>query len=562
MDKKYYKELISELRNKKLSKEGIAKLKRKLAKEHGMSKFPTDIEIFLNADAKDVKYLKQLQTKPVRSISGVAVVAVMTKPLKCPHGKCTICPGGPGSSFGSVPQSYTGKEPATMRAMRAGFDAYFQVFNRLEQYIVSGHVPDKVELIVMGGTFPSFPKKYQEDFVKYCFKAMNDFSRMFFDGDKLDIIGFKRFFELPGEVGSEKRTKSIHKKLKRIKGNCVLAKEQKKNESSKIRCIGLTIETRPDYAKLKHANEMLKLGCTRVELGVQSIHDKVLKKIERGHTVQESIAATEILKDLGFKINYHYMLGLPGSDELMDLYGLVELFENPNFKPDMLKIYPCMVVKGTKLYRQWKRNNFDPLTTTKAAEIIIEFKKTVPEYCRIMRVQRDIPTYMTESGVDRTNLRQLMHEEMKRKGIECRCIRCREVGRQDKVSGKAKTKILIYNASKGIELFISENKGNALLGFCRMRFPHKSLRKEITDNSALIRELHVYGETVAFGESKRGKSGKVQHKGVGRKLLKKAEKIAKLHSMKKMVVISGVGARDYYRKLGYGLEGSYMIRKI
>ncbi|MCX6707011.1 MAG: hypothetical protein NT001_02615 [Candidatus Woesearchaeota archaeon] len=212
MDKRYFQDLIAELKKRKMSKNQISKLKRELSKKYGLSNFPTDIEVFLNADKEDIKYLKALQTKPTRSLSGVAVVAVMTKPIKCPHGKCAMCPGGPGSAFGEIPQSYTGKEPATMRALRANFDPYMQVFSRLEQYIVTGHVPDKVELIIMGGTFPSFPKDYQEEFVKYSLKAMNDFSMMFFSKAGLDIVKFKRFFELPGDIKNKQSAESLKKK--------------------------------------------------------------------------------------------------------------------------------------------------------------------------------------------------------------------------------------------------------------------------------------------------------------------------------------------------------------
>ncbi|MCX8147482.1 MAG: tRNA uridine(34) 5-carboxymethylaminomethyl modification radical SAM/GNAT enzyme Elp3, partial [Candidatus Woesearchaeota archaeon] len=432
----YFNDIIEQIKKQKITKNQIPKLKRDLCRKYNLNRPPTDIEIFLHTDQDDVPYLRKvLKTKPTRSLSGVAVIAVMTKPIKCPHGRCAMCPGGPGSDFGNVPQSYTGKEPATMRAIRAGFDPYIQVFNRLEQYVVTGHLANKIELIIMGGTFPSFPVKYQEEFVAYCFKAMNDFSRLFYNKNgEIDIIRFKEFFELPGKVGSGERTEHIQQKLRAMKDKPkrpVLFKEQKKNETANVRCVGLTIETRPDYAKLKHANEMLKLGCTRVELGVQSVYDELLQNIERGHTVEDSIKATAILKDLGFKINYHYMIGLPGSNTTKDLVGLSRLFVDPNFRPDMLKLYPCMVLKGTKLYEMWKSGKFRPISTWEAADTIIEFKKRVPEYARIMRVQRDIPTYATEAGVDRTNLRQYIQELMKKKNIKCRCIRCREVGRTE-----------------------------------------------------------------------------------------------------------------------------------
>jgi len=319
----------------------------------------------------------------------------------------------------------------------------------------------------------------------------------------------------------------------------------------------LTLETRPDYAKLKHANEMLRLGCTRVELGVQTIYDKALKKIERGHSVEDSIESTRILKDLGLKINYHVMPGLPGITPKQDLEALKKLFTDMKFRPDMLKIYPCMVLKGTKLYKEWKKGKFKPITTDKAAKLIAEFKKYVPEYVRIMRVQRDIPTFMTEAGVDKTNLRQYVEKELKNKGIECRCIRCREIGRQKQDVKDYEIRLIEYDASWGKEFFISAEKNDAIIGFCRLRFPLKQLRKEITRWSALIRELHVYGET-----TKIGKEGKTQHRGIGKELLKTAEKIAKENNYRKIIVISGIGVRNYYRKLGYKKEGVYMVKSL
>jgi elongator complex protein 3 len=442
-----------------------------------------------------------------------------------------------------------------MRGIRNKYDSYLQVFNRLEQYIVMGHVPEKVELIVMGGTFPSFPKTYRNSFVKYAFKAMNDFSGLFYKKGEFDIDKFKKFFELPGEVGDPKRVANIHRKLGRLKGKCMLQEEQKKNEKSKIRCVGLTIETRPDYAKLRQANEMLQLGATRVEVGVQSVYDAVLKNIERGHNVKDSIESIRILKDLGLKINLHHMPGLPGLGTKKDLAGMKSLFSSQDFRPDMMKIYPCMVLKGTKLYELWKNKKYNPLTTQQAAELIAEFKKSVPKYVRIMRVQRDIPSCKVESGVKRTNLRQYISEYMKKNRIRCNCIRCREP-KNDALAG-AKIIVEQYKASQGKEFFISaENKKN-IFGFCRLRFPSQSLRPEITTDSALIRELHVYGSAAALGES-----GQIQHRGLGRKLLKKAEMIARANKKKKMVVISGVGVREYYRKHGYKKQGPYMVKAI
>lgn len=567
MSKNFHQEITELIIKNKPNKKQLASYKNKLCKKYKLKKIPIDINILLNAKESDIpKIKKYLITKPTRTISGVAIVAIMTKPFPCPHGKCIMCPGGPDSEFGDIPQSYTGKEPATRRAIRNKFDPYLQVINRLEQYIVAGHVPDKIELIIMGGTFPSFPKRYKDDFIKYSLKAMNDFSKLFFNKNKFDFIKFKKFFELPGNINDKKRQRSIHKKLKKSKNKTDLIKEQKINEKSNIKCVGLTIETRPDFAMLEHAFEILNLGATRVELGVQTIYEEILGNIHRGHTVKDSIDATQILKDLGFKVNYHIMPGLPGVTKEKDIEALKEYINNANFRPDMFKLYPCMVLKGTKLYSLWKKGKFKPLTTKQAANIIIEFKKIVPEYVRIVRILRDIPTYATESGVDKTNLRQYIETLMKKKKIKCRCIRCRESGhvlRKNKniKIGKIKIKTLNYKASKGLEFFISaeDDKNNILFGFCRLRFPSQFLRKEITKDSALIRELHIYSPSVKIGEKS---EGSYQHRGLGKQLLKKAEKIAQINKKAKIVIISGIGARSYFRKFGYKKEGPYMTKPL
>lgn len=541
-------ELIRQIKKNKItSQDALHKLKLKIAKEYKLNKIPTNADLAASASAKDRVLLKNLLTiKPTRVSSGVAVVAIMSKPMPCPHGKCITCPGGPDSIFGNVPQSYTGKEPATRRAERNFYNPYLQVFNRLEQYVAMNRTPQKIELIIMGGTFPSYPKKYQKCFIAYSFKALNDFGKTFFKNKKLNAKKFNEFFELPGDLNSTERVKRIQKRILKLEGKANLEKEQFKNEKAFIRCVGLTLETRPDYAD---GDWMLKLGATRVELGIQSVYNKALKFMQRGHSVKDSIKAIKDLKDLGFKLNFHYMPGLVKYKE--DLEGMKQLFSNPDFRPDMLKIYPCMVLKGTKLYELWKKKKYKPLTTKKATQLIKSFKKHVPEYCRIMRIQRDIPTYMTEAGVDRTNLRQLLGK------TDCRCIRCREPG--NKTIEDPSLVVTAYEASGGFEFFISieDQKNDIIAGFCRLRFPSKSNRKEITKNSAIIRELHVYGEAEQIG-----KSGKLQHKGYGKLLLKKAEEIAKQNKKDKIIIISGIGVREYYKKLLYKKEGPYMVKKI
>jgi elongator complex protein 3 len=545
------------------SPDDINRIKKESAQKNDFSGFMTNIEILSSIPKEQSEKLREiLAVKPARSQSGISVIAAMTKPMKCPHGKCAYCPGGPGSEFGETPQSYTGREPATMRGMRAGFDPYIQVMNRLEQYVSAGHIPEKVELIVMGGTFPSFPEEYQKEFVGYCLKAMNDFSSIFYKKGKINLDLFREFFEMPSDIKNPERTEKILKKLANIKGKLSLETEQEKNETSSIRCIAMCLETRPDFCFEPHINEMLSLGTTRVELGAQTVYDDILKKIERGHSVADTIRATALLKDSFLKVGYHMMPGLPGSSRGRDINAFREIFENPDFKPDNLKIYPCMVIKGTKLHEMWKKNEYAPLSAEFAADIITEAKKYIPEYCRVMRVQRDIPTKFTEAGVEMTNLRQYVGSMLKEKGIKCRCIRCREPKLSEPDFENIRIKKTEYKASKGTEIFISaeDSKKDLIFGFARLRIPDVPFRKEILPESAGIRELHVYGKAVPIGERDESAG---QHRGIGKMLMQEAEKTASEEFLRKhMYVISGIGAREYYKKLGYRRTGAYMEKEL
>lgn len=557
---KVIQDIIKALKQKRLSKSELSKLKLKLCKKHSLKEVPTDIEILLHASPEDAEKIN-LVFKPTRSISGVSVIAVMSYPFACRHGRCLYCPGGPGSVFGNVPQSYTGREPATMRAVRNKFDPYLQVFNRLEQYMAAGHLPEKVELIVMGGTFPAFDKKYREDFITYALKAMNDFSRIFFKNDKFDFIKYKEFFEMPGDMRNEGRVKRIINRVSKLKGKSSLKKEQLRNEKTKIRCVAMCLETRPDFCMEKELNHMLESGVTRVELGVQALKNQILAGIKRGHTVEDTVKATQLMKDCFLKVGYHMMPGLPGVSYKDDIDVFKKLFKNSDFRPDALKIYPCMVIEGTELHTLWKQGAYVPLTTKKAARMIVSIKKYIPKYVRIMRVQRDIPTFMTVAGVDRTNLRQYVAQLLKEKNRECQCIRCREP-RNRKIDFR-NVEILTdyYNASKGAEVFISAEdvKNNILLGFCRLRIPYRPFRKEITKESAGIRELHVYGTAAEIG--KKGKD--VQHKGIGKRLVAEAERIAReVFCAKKILVLSGIGVKEYYKKFGYRKDGIYVSKKL
>ncbi|MCD6279447.1 tRNA uridine(34) 5-carboxymethylaminomethyl modification radical SAM/GNAT enzyme Elp3 [Candidatus Micrarchaeota archaeon] len=480
----------------------------------------------------NIKYegLKSLLVKRItRTISGVTPVAVMTNST-CPHGRCIYCPRGD-----KAPQSYTGKEPAALRAEQNHFDPWLQVKARLRQYEETGHPTDKCELIIMGGTFLAQSLRYKYDFIKGCYDAFND----------------------------------------RYTQNLKIAK--KMNETARHRIIGLTIETRPDWCKKAHIDEMLTYGATRVELGVQTLRNDIYKRVERGHTIEDVVNATRWLKDSGFKICYHIMPGLMVSkNEDIEMYK--QLFTDERFQPDMLKIYPTMVMQGTKLYDMWKKGQYKPYDTNDAVEVISEMYRYIPEYVRVMRVQRDIPTPLITAGVMKSNLRELVEREAESKGIKIKEIRYREIGLSRYKTDKNKTHkyetnensepkidIITYTASKGREYFISYKNDDALFGFVRLRIPYMPFRKEITEETGLIRELHVYGYEVPISEEARKAGQKelaAQHKGIGRLLMEKAEQIAVDEGMKYMIVISGVGVREYYRKLGYSLKGAYMWKRL
>ncbi len=468
--------------------------------------------------------------KPTRALSGVTVIAVMTHPLPCPF-NCAYCPGGPGWN---APKSYFGNEPALRRARRNGFHPYRQVHERLRQYTYLGHKPSKIEVIVMGGTFLATPRRYQEWFITMIYEALNRFP---------DPEPPRRWD---------------------------LTSAQLRNEKAKYRCVGLTIETRPDYGYEEHADIMLSYGATRVELGVQSIYDDVLKRVNRGHGVRETIKSTRILKDAGFKIVYHIMLGLPGSDPDRDVEMIKEIFENPDFRPDMLKIYPTEVVVGTKLYEWWKKGLYKPYDDETAIETICRMYKYIPKYVRVMRIRRDIPAQEVAAGTKKANLREYVEKKCIEEGIPIREIRFREVGRQAYKFGRYPDPRYIeitrttYEASRGIEEFLAveDTRNDIIIGFLRMRIPSSEAhRPEIDEHTAIIRELHVYGLQLPVGE----KGDSWQHRGWGSRLLLEAERIAvEEYDARKMIIISGVGVRDYYRRFGYyrPVNSPYMHKNL
>lgn len=523
-----YREIIQRLMEMpKPTKKDVDYIKIKTAGKYGLNKVPANAEIIkqLKPEESD-KLLSVLRRKVVRTISGVTVVAVMTKPSPCPQDEpCGYCPGGP---VNGVPQSYTGHEPAALRGAQNEYDAYSQVRMRIEQLEAIGHKIDKIELIIMGGTFPSTPLEYQEEFVKQCLDAINE------------------------------------------KKSACLEETKKFAETSRIRNVGITVETRPDWAKQEQVDRMLSMGVTRVEIGVQNIYDDIYRRVNRGHCVKDVIEATQIMKDAGLKVVYHLMPGLPGSSFERDLEGFKEIFSNPEFKPDMIKLYPCLVVKGTKVYDWWKNGEYTPYNTDEAATLIAEVKKFVPPWVRIMRVQRDIPAKLIEAGVKLSNLRQIALEKLEAGGGRCRCIRCREVGHRwlkDKVKpdpDKIEIKTIKEEASGGLELFISAEDpvNDVLLGYVRLRIPSdKATRPEIASaKSAIVRELRVYGPLVPVGKHF---SAAWQHKGYGGVLLAEAERTAKEdYGSEKIVVISALGTKEYYKQFGYCYDGPYVSKRL
>jgi elongator complex protein 3 len=423
-----------------------------------------------------------------------------------------------------IPQSYTGREPAALRALQNRFDPYDQIRCRIKQLKTIGHDVGKVELIILGGTFTALPYNYQVHFVKRC---------------------------LDGIIGTVATSLDEAKTMAEI---------------SQLRNVGISVETRPDWAQEKHIDRLTYLGVTRVELGVQTIYDDVYKLIMRGHTVEEVCTATRILKDSGFKVVYHIMPGIFSSFR-QDLKMFKELFINNRFKPDAIKIYPTLILEGTKLHKLWKNGKYDLYSPSEVIDLIVEIKKIIPKWIRIQRIQRDIPSNLITAGVKISNLRQLIDERMKERDVKCRCIRCREVGHKmlkDKIIPEPDNIKLIVSrekASKGEDLFLSfeDEQNDCLIGYLRLRIPSEMAhRNEInTIPISIIRELHIFGAMVPVGGRK---LNAWQHLGYGKRLIEEAERISKEYDRRKIVILSALGSKRYYKRLGYNHDGPYMSK--
>lgn len=495
----------------------LASFKRRVSKKYKIP-CPSNIELLRayhelvknKSGKKSAELERLLRTRPIRSLSGIVNVSVLTKSYPCP-GKCLYCPREKG-----IPKSYVSGEPAVERAKRLKYNPYLQVKKRVEMLEFEGHPTEKIELRIVGGTWSYYLKKYQSWFVKRCFDACN-----------------------------EKNSKN-------------LKEAQRLNEKAKHRIVGLSIETRPDFINKNEIKRLRELGITMVEIGVQSIYDNILKLNQRGHGNREIILATKLLKDAGFKVLYQMMPNLLGSNLRKDEEMFKELFSSSDFQPDLLKIYPCALLKEVPLYGLWKKGKYKPYTQSQLINLLKSIKKKIPYYVRIQRITRDIPSRSIIAGPAKiSNLRQILFEKMKKEGWQCKCIRCREV----KETYSQKERIYLfrqnYKASEGKEIFLSfENKQRTKL--------YSLLRLRLTsDKLAMIRELHTYGQQLPFLYPLTKLIVSPQHKGLGKKLIKEAEKITKNEfKLNKVAVIAAVGTRVYFRRLGYRLENTYMAKRI
>ncbi|WEL39264.1 Elongator complex protein 3 [Encephalitozoon hellem] len=536
---------------KKIDVNGI---KSRVCKKYRLVSTPRVVDIISFIPPEYGHLIEQLRVKPVRTASGVAVVAVMCKPHRCPHialtgNICVYCPGGPDSEFEYSTQSYTGYEPTSMRAIRSRYDPFDQARERLKQLKGLGHSVDKVEYIIMGGTFMSLPESYRDNFILKLHDALS--------GHTSSSV------EEAIRVGAEGR----------------------------LKCVGITIETRPDFCVRPHLSKMLGYGCTRIEIGVQSVYEDVAMDTNRGHTVSSVCESFGLSKDAGFKIVAHMMPNLPNVPMKRDIAQFREYFDNPAFRSDGLKIYPTLVIKGTGLFELWKNNKYKNYSPDELIDILARILSFVPPWMRVYRVQRDIPMTLVSSGVEHGNIRELALARMKDYKTKCRDVRTREVGIKNIHESILPEEVELvrrdYVANKGWETFLSyeDVKQDILIGLLRLRkCSVDTFRRELKDvgcvpegdganlqegvyhpavvngNASIIRELHVYGSAVAISKSD-GK--KYQHQGYGTLLIAEAERIARdEHKSKKIAIISGVGTRNYYARFGYVLEGPYMVKDL
>jgi len=510
--------------------------------------------------------LRRLQMKPVRTSSGVTPVTVLTEPAGCP-GRCIFCPDAEG-----MPKSYLPDEPGARRAAQCGFDPYLQVRTRLETFQAMGHPADKVELLILGGTWSAYSRRYREWFVTRCLDALNEEPARPIPSDSTAIqanapaAGGENLAAeaapLPGEAAAWARGHLS-----------TLSQAQARNETAGHRNVGLVIETRPDWVTPDEIVHLRRLGVTKVQLGVQSLDDRILALNQRGHDVATVRRAVGLLRAAGFKLHLHWMPNLYGATPETDRADFARLWADPALRPDELKIYPCSIIAGTELYRLWQAGEYRPYTEEELVDLVADCKATIPPYCRVNRVFRDIPADDIVAGVKSSNLRQLVHRRMAERGQRCRCIRCREVRGEAVDEEDLRLVVHAYETAGSQEQFLSyETAGGRLAGFLRLSLPLRDGRAAATEpvaavweampeiaGAALIREVHVYGPALEIGAES---AGEAQHLGLGRRLIAEAKARAAAAGFDRLAVISAIGTRRYYERLGFGRGELYMIAPL
>ncbi len=476
--------------------------------------------------------LRRLQMKPIRTSSGVAPLTVLTEPAGCP-GRCIFCPDADG-----MPKSYLPDEPGARRGAECSFDPFLQVRTRLDTFEAMGHTAEKVELLILGGTWSAYPRPYQEWFIRRCLDAMN------------------RDPSQEHEVPSSS-----------------LLEAQTRNERAAHRNVGMVIETRPDWVTPDEVRHLRRLGVTKVQLGVQSLDDRILALNRRGHDMTATRQAIGLLRAAGFKLHLHWMPNLLGATPEADRQDFARLWSDPALRPDELKIYPCSIIEGTELYRIWQGGGYRPYTDEELVALVADCKAMIPPYCRVNRVFRDIPARDIVAGVKRSNLRQLVHAHMAAHGQACRCIRCREVRSTPVARQDLRLVVHSYDTNLSQEHFLSyETSGGSLAGFLRLSLPAQSpagaareVRSAVWDalpeiaGAAMIRELHVYGPALRIGAPS---DGEAQHLGLGRALVAEARQQARAAGFDRLAVISAIGTRTYYESLGFRRGDLYMIAPL
>lgn len=563
------------------SKTALLASYRELADTNGLQPYSEEIALLF-------------RKKPVRTLSGVAPITVLSKPFPCP-GKCIFCPNDI-----RMPKSYLADEPGAQRAERNWFDPYLQTLTRLQALHNLGHPVDKAEIIILGGTWSDYPESYQIWFIKECFRALNEFG---FKDDRKQIqkqyLAMQSTYRQNGGLGLTNdpdeneqlvKNKQIHgekleKSYNQVISELYLAPERKAgfdkyqsaswdelfdqhriNETSQIRCVGLVVETRPDNITEQEVIRIRQLGATKVQIGVQSLQDEVLILNKRGHDVAATRRAFTLLRSMGFKIHAHWMPNLYGSSVERDKVDFLKLFTDLDFCPDELKLYPCSLIESAELMQQYQTGTWRPYTREELLEVLVFAVSHTPEYCRLTRIVRDIPSTDIVVGNKTTNFREVVDAAMTRMKIKSKDIRAREVKSQELDPPSLNLSELEYPTAIGKEIFIQwtgqttgKNPAEKLAGFLRLSLPTTISPIEELNNCAIIREVHVYGQAVPVGDKKNEHS---QHLGLGTKLIDRAKKLANQAGYKKLAVISAVGTREYYKKLGFNQGMLYQFMQI